>query len=197
MNIQAIKRNCLARRVALLLTNPSGAQLVFNGQTAYPVEGLRLDAEGLEALFNLSVKQRDNMLIAEKPNDDGRFSTLRGSMGEEEVREIGRIVYYDSIYIALASWKGMLYIPLDPIRHIKEDYRAFAVRWKDGAPVVVVYGNLFVEAVCVPLGNRDAEKIQEIAGRMAAPGYRWPDEERDAADAEAEAERIAGEMGIE
>lgn len=195
VNIQAIKRNCVARRIVKIYDAPSGEQWVTNGQTAWLIEGLRLDEDALEALFNLPEKKRADMCVVEAKSDDIRLYSEELST-DEQAREVGRIVYLDEIYIALTSSGGMLYVPIDPIKHIREDYRSFAVRWKDDTPLVAVYEGMFISALCVPLGTRDAAKLNSIAGEIAAPHYRWPDKMDDAARAEVEAEKLAGRMGV-
>ena len=195
MNLQAIKRNCVARRIAKILDTPSGEQWVTNGQSAWLIEGLRLDVDAMEALFNLTEKKRADMIMGETENDDGRFYS--GALpGDEQAIEVGRIVYLDEIYIALTSSGGMLYVPIEPIKHIREDYRSFAVRWMEETPLVAVYDGMFVGAMCVPLGTWDAAKLNSIAGQIAAPHYRWPDSKDHAARAEADAEKMMKDMEV-
>ena len=195
MNLNAIKRNCVARRVAKILDAPCGEQWVTNGQSAWLVEGLRLDADALEALFDLPEKKRADMVTGEMKTEDERFYS--GALSDDETaREVGRIVYLDEIYIALTSSGGTLYVPIEPIRHIREEYRTFAVRWLDDTPMVAVYQGMFVTALCVPLGTWDAAKLNSIAGEIAAPHYRWP-EKKDAATERAEAAAEAMKIMME
>ena len=189
MNINAIKRNCKGSKIAIILNSVSGSQWITNGQSAWLVEGMTLNVAALEALFDLSAKALTKWLIQEKPVQDPRFSTL-GTNEEEAAEEAGAVVYQDAVYVGVTSDHGMLYIPYDAIRHIKVDYRRYAVRWLDGKPMVAVYGDMFCQALLMPLNNESAERMRDIARKLAAPTYQWPDEEQEAANAEAEAEEL-------
>ena len=59
MNIGAIKRNCVSRRLAAIYDTPLGGQWVSNGSHAFRVDGLRLDADALEALAEQMLKDDD------------------------------------------------------------------------------------------------------------------------------------------
>lgn len=193
MNINAIKRNCAASRTAIILNSVSGGQWITNGQSAWLVEGIALNTEAVAAVFNLSNKARVKWVIEEKPASDPRFCAT--VMDDEEVAdEAGAIVYQDTVYVGVESDAGMLYIPYDAIRHIKEDYRRYAVRWKDGKPIVAVYGDLFCQVLLMPLNNESAERMRDIARKLAAPTYEWPDVEQEAADAEAQAEALLRQL---
>lgn len=189
MNIQAIKRACLARMTAVLLTAPDGKQWITSGQSVYPVEGLRLDLDGLEALFDLTEKKRANLYMREGTSDDARLDATDRE-GDEPAKEAGKLVYLDELFIALETGRGIVYIPEGPIKHVKDDKRFYVVRWHDSGPLVAVFQGLFVEALCVPLGNGDAESINRSATRMGAPRYVWPDRNAEAAVAERAAEAM-------
>lgn len=183
MNLQAIKRNCLARGEATLLNIIGGGQWISDGVAAWPVyHGLRLDEDGLRALFNLSSKQLENMYIGTSTYAEPRF---RRSIvdGEENTKVAAEVRLYGEIMLALPSSRGTLYIPLEAVRHIKEDYRGYAVRWEYGRPLVAVYSGLMVEAIVTPLDNTDAEKIRGMANALLTP-YRWGGDEEEAAEAE-------------
>ncbi len=196
MNINAIKRNCKAASRAVILDSVAGGQWITNGTTAWLVEGLRLTVEAVEALFNLTNKQKNDMAIVEKPTSDPRFCQTPYE-GEEDTEEAGAVVYLDAIYIGLKSSGGMLFIPYEPIRHIKDKYRHYAVRWRDGRPMVAVYEDMFCAALVMPLDNRSSGEMRDIARRLSAPPYEWPDPEQDAADAEAAAEAMLRGMDEE
>lgn len=196
MNINAIKRNCKAVSRAVILDSLNGGQWITNGTTAWLVEGLRLTVEAVEALFNLTNKQKNDMAIEEKPTTDPRFCYTTFE-GEEDTEEAGAVVYLDAIYIGLKSSGGMLFIPWEPIRHIKDKYRHYAVRWREGRPLVAVYEDMFCAALVMPLDNRSSGEMRDIARRLSAPPYEWPDPEQDAADAEAAAEAMLRGMDEE
>lgn len=193
MNINAIKRNCKASQMAVILNSLLGSQWITNGTTAYLVEGLRLDVEAVAKLFDLTDKQRTKMAMAEKNTTDPRFCETPFA-DEEETREAGAMVFRDAIYIGLPSSAGMLYIPYEAIRHIKADYRGYAIRWRYGRPMVAIYKDILCTALVMPLDNRSAEEMRGIARKLSAQAYEWPDPERDAADAEAEAEALLARM---
>ena len=52
MNINAIKRNCKGKKIAIILNSVSGSQWITNGQSAWLVEGMVLNVAALEALFD-------------------------------------------------------------------------------------------------------------------------------------------------
>ena len=196
MNINAIKRNCKGKKIAIILNSVSGSQWITNGQSAWLVEGMALNVAALEALFDLSEKALTKWTIEEKPAQDPRFSAV--VMDEEEIAdEAGAVVYQDAVYIGVTSEHGMLFIPYDAIRHIKVDYRRYAVRWRDGKPMVAVYGDMFCQALLMPLNNESADRMREIAGKLAAPTYQWPDADQEAADAEAQAEALLRKLDEE
>ena len=193
MNINAIKRNCKAAQMAVILDSLRGSQWITNGTTAYLVEGLRLDVEAVAKLFDLTDKQRGKMSMAEKATSDPRFCETPFDE-EEETREAGAMVFRDAIYIGLPSSAGMLYIPYEAIRHIKADYRRYAIRWRHGRPMVAVYADMLCSALMMPLDNRSAEEMRGIARKLSEPTYEWPDPEQEAAEAEAEAEAMLARM---
>lgn len=193
MNIQAIKRNCVARRRAVILDTIRDEQWITNGVTAYKVDGLRVNEEAVEALFDLSEKQLRNIIIAERPTADLRF-TASTMPGEESTDEAGRMEYMGETFIALNSSRGMLYVPVEEIKHIKEGSRFYGIRWGDNGPVVAVYNGFFCEALVMPLDNCSAEQMQQMAMKMSAPIYRWKEADDAAADAEAAAEALIGKM---
>ena len=193
MNINAIKRNCMAARMAVILDSLRGSQWIANGTTAYLVEGLRLDVEAIVKLFDLTDKQRGKMAMTEKPTSDPRFCETPFD-GEEETQEAGAMVFRDEIYIGLPSRDGLLYIPYEAIRHIKADYRRYAIRWRYGRPMVAVYADMLCSALIMPLDNRSAAEMRGIARKLTEPTYEWPDMEQEAADAEAEAEAMLARM---
>ena len=194
MNLGAIKRCCMARRAAIVMNAANGEQWISDGFNAWPVDGLRVDAGAVVSLFNLTIKQQDKVIIREMDTDDPRF-TIYETEGEELAKEIGAAVYMDSLLVGLESRRGVLWIPYDAIKHIKEDGRWYGVRWRDGRAMVAVYGDMFAAALVLPVTNMAAGYMQAKAARMAAAPYLWPDEKAAAAEAEAAAEAMLKEMG--
>lgn len=188
MNINAIRRNCMKRRTAIIMDAPY-SQWICNGTAAWLVEGLRVDEEAVAALFNLTHKQRDDMYIRQNPMKDPRWSTDWVD-GEETAKEAGMLLYHGDVFVAIRCSEGVLWIHYDAVKHIKEDYRAFAVRWKNGEPIVAVYGDLFCEALVMPLDNRSSGEMHEMAAKMAGAAWKYPDPEKEAAEAEEAAEDL-------
>lgn len=60
--------------------------------------------------------------------------------------------------------------------------------------MVAVYEDLFCAALMMPLDNRSSGEMRDIARRLCVANYEWPDPERDAADAEAQAEALLRRM---
>lgn len=185
MNIQAIKRNCVARGTARVIETVYGDQWISDGNNAWPVQGLWLTAEGLEALFNLNRKQTAEMGFYEGTITDERFT--RDNMPlEEHTKEAAVVMLCGELVVALPSHEGMLFIPHEPIRHIKTDYRGYAIRWKDGRPLVAVYQGMFCEALVCPVDNGDAEAIRRMAEDMLHV-FHWREHKADEAEEVAEA----------
>lgn len=189
MKVSAIKNNCRAKRIGIILNSAWGDQWITNGQSAWLVEGMRMDQEALKSLFDLSEKQLGKWLIEERQTKDTRF-TATPMEYEEKTDDAGALVYADSVFIGVRSSRGMLYIPYEAIRHIKEEYRSYAVRWRNGKPMVAVYGGMFCQALLMPASNVWAGLLRDRARALDAPTYEWPDPEQEAADAEAEAEAL-------
>lgn len=198
MNINVIKRNCAARKTAVIY-NAVGyrGQWISDGRNAFRVDGLKLDEDALAALFDLSNKQRQAWNLGERIVHDPRFSAVPVE-GEEETDAVGAQVYCDDVFLALPSRRGMLYIPFEPVRHIKEDKRLYAVRWAYDRPLVAVYGGHTCSVLVLPVADEDALTLQRLAGKMAGDPYRWEyrgmGDEADAAEAEDAAEAMIRQM---
>lgn len=192
MNITAIKRNCKARETARIYNIVHGGQWISNGKSAFLVEGLTIpDADALAALFDLSLKQRETWYMSESAGSDPRFRR-EPVQGEEQVKVVGAQVWGDEVYLAMPSSRGMLWVPFEPVRHIKEDARGYAVRWSESwRPLVAVYNGLLCQVLILPLNDEEQLALQRNARAMAAPLYQWDDP---VARAEAEAEALAAAM---
>ena len=192
MNIAAIKRECVSRRKAVILDVLSDGQWISDGVAAWPVEGLRLSVGGLESLFNLSEKQLDKLQILEREVADVDYRRYRLS-DDEDTDIVGMLIFSGETFVAVRSHRGLLWIPHSAIRHIKEDYMAFAVRWMYGRPLVAVYDGFTVGALVTPMSEAWAELLSKNAAALAAPRFVWPDE---ADGAEEAAEEMAGKLGL-
>ena len=198
MNINAIKRNCAARKTAVIY-NAIGhrGQWISDGRNAFRVDGLKLDEDALAALFDLSDKKRLAWIMGERPVTDPRFGAVPVE-GEEDTDVVGAQVFCDEVFLALPSRRGLLYIPFEPVRHIKEDKRRYAVRWANDRPLVAVYGDLTCSVLVLPVADEDALTLQRLAGKMAGDPYlreyRGMGDEADAATAEDAAEAMIRQM---
>ena len=198
MNINAIKRNCAKRETAVIY-NAIGhrGQWISDGRNAFRVDGLKLDEDGLAALFDLSDKKRRAWNMGERIATDPRFGAVPVE-GEEDTDAVGAQVYCDEVFLALPSRRGLLYIPFEPVRHIKEDKRRYAVRWENDRPLVAVYGDLTCSVLVLPVADEDALTLQRLAGKMAGDPYLWKyrgmGDEAEAATAEDAAEAMIRQM---
>jgi hypothetical protein len=200
MNLNAIRKLCLKTKSIHLFDEEGGGQWLCNGYGAWPVEGIYLDEDGLPALFNLTEKQRRDFIVKQAPVPDARWSLVRVD-GEEPLDELGVIWWEDALYIALDSSRGVMLVPAElvkPVYVAKDDEIGWFARWKDGRPLIAAYGDMLVSALMAPVDNVTAASILAAPARIIhRAAFSWPDPEKDAAEAEAEAERIAGQMGIE
>lgn len=196
MNLNAIKRSCKAAGRAIIFNTPGG-QWITNGNAAFLIRGVRIDADSIPHLFNLTEKQIAKMTIASRHEPDPRY-TQEPYPEEENAEEIGAAYYpgTDAACVALKTVRGVIWIMESEVSHIKPDRRSYAVRWLDGAPpaLVAVYNGLLCEALVLPLHNQYQDALNRMAARLAGQTWRWPDPEEEAAEAEAAAERLAREM---
>ena len=168
MNITAIKRNCKARETARIYNIVHGGQWISNGQSAFLVEGLTIpDTDALAALFDLSAKQRETWYMVECARVEQRFRR-EPVPGEEPVKVAGAQVWGDEVYLAMPTSRGLLWVPFEPVRHIKEDARGYAVRWSEsGCPMVAVYNGLLCQVLILPLNDEEPLALQRNARAMA------------------------------
>ena len=199
MKLSAIRKLCVKTRTIILFDGPDATQWICNGYAAWPVDGVRLDGDGLPALFDLTEKQRRDFIIKQADAPDGRWSLVRVD-GEEPLDELGAIWWEDALYLALRSSRGVMLVPAElfkPVR-VKDGEIGYFARWRDGRPMVAAYGDLLCAALAAPVSNETADMIMAVARRVVtSAAFSWPDPERDAAEAEAAAERIIGQMGID
>lgn len=194
MNINAIKRQCKARGYANILTAPDGRQWISNGVAAWPVESLQIDRDGLASLFNLSEKQRGKMAIIET-NTKSRIYSIETVPGEIAADVLGAFRFCGAMVIALETPMGAVYIPEEPIAHVREDAMWFSVRlMNDGNPVVAVYDGLLCAGLVTPFEvNNEDDPVWRAARKMSARPYIRAET---AAEAEEQAEALAREIGI-
>ena len=185
MNIQAIKRECVSRRMAVIQDAVGAGQWISDGIAAWPVDGITVDVDGLKALFNLSEKQETKIQMREVAIADPRYARYMME-DEEQSDELGAMLFGGEVFLALKSARGNLFIPYSSVKHIKEDNRFYGVRWGYGRPLVAAYNGFTCAAIVLPLSTSWGDLLQHRAERMAAPRFVWPDE-ADEAEAAAEA----------
>ena len=187
MNLSAIKALCFGgKRATIYNAMWGGGQWISNGFGAWPVEGIRLeDEEALMELWNLSNKARSKAVIMTRITSDRRF-TQRPFEGEEELKELGAVsIGDDSVYIALQSHRGVLWIDAHLLKPLRGDYRQYFARWEYGRPLVAVYEDLTTcKALILPTGNNVADILRHSAEQMQGAPFHWRDEEDEAAEAE-------------
>ena len=192
MNLNAMKALCNGGKRATVLNGQLGSQWITNGFGAWLVEGITIeDAFALEELFGLTEKARAKAVIMVRDTEDPRFSVVKLE-DEEELNERTLIGFGESAYIGLESERGMLYIDAALVRPMRNDYRHYYCRWKDGRPMVAVYDDLMTcKTLIMPTSDIIAEHLREEAKKLAAPVFHWPDEKKEAEDAAADAEAAA------
>lgn len=169
-----------------VIQNAVGAgQWISDNISAWPVEGIRLDVDGLKALFNLTKKQETKIQMREAVVADPRYARYMME-DEEQSDELGAMMIGGELFLALKSARGNLFIPYSSVKHIKDENRFYGVRWGYGRPLVAAYNGLTCAALVLPLSNDWGDLLQHRAERMAAPRFVWPDE-ADEAEAAAEA----------
>lgn len=84
MNVAAIKKRCVEYGQCLLITNGT-QQWIGTGREFYPVDGVRLTAEGIPGLFGLTEKEQTEMEIREEENQLETMLTLTLKDGEDEI----------------------------------------------------------------------------------------------------------------
>lgn len=193
MNIQAIKRECVSRRMVVIQNAVGAGQWISDGIAAWPVEGIRLDVDGLKALFNLTEKQETKIQMREVAIADPRYERYMME-DEEQSDELGAMLFGDEVFLVLESARGNLFIPYSSVKHIKEENRFYGVRWGYGRPLVAAYNGFTCAALVLPLSNGWGDLLQHRAEKMAAQRFVWPDE---ADRAEAAAEAMLNGEGME
>lgn len=196
MKLSAIKSLCAGGKHATIYnTLHYGGQWIGNGFGAWLVEDFHIEDEAaLMSMWNMSQKARANAVIVMKPCPDRRF-TYRPFPGEEELKELGGVAWSDeTTYIALESSRGLLWIDAAMLKPVRGDYRQYSVRWDNGRPLVAVWEDLTrCVALILPASDFIAAQLSDMAVKMTAKVFRWPDPDAEAAEAERAAEEAVSE----
>ena len=197
MNLGAIKKVCGGgKRATVYRSMGGGGQWISNGCAAYLVRGVVIESpKALMELWNLSAKAREKAIIREDITSDIRF---RPTSADEEQLELLGVAGMNEIghFVALGSARGVIWIDAEWLNPLKLDYARYFARWTDGGrPIVAVYEDLSgADALILPVSNAIATAISNAAAGMAAPAFHWPDDDEEAAEAEAAAEAMLNDM---
>ena len=181
MKIQAIKKLCMDRVCFYIFNCPGGRQFLSNGMALWPVEGIRLTKEMIPALFDISDKQQDKIIIQEMDTADERY-TLEPMEGEEELKDLGLVWNSGNFYRALKGEAGVLFIDtaLTKPGENKEGKFAYYARRKPGSniPLVACYGDMLASAIVLP---SKAGAIMEQLEKITYEPLQvfWRDDEED------------------
>ena len=196
MNLDAIKRCCADTKWAEVVTDRNGDQWISNNCAMYRVEGVRVDSAGVRELLDLTDKQRGEWCFDDKHTDDWRVNAS-AIEDDIELREIGRVMLCEETLLVLGGAAGLLMINQKFLKPIRADYRRYFLRIdEEHNPMVAVFGDMWCSALIMPISAFGQRQIRELAETIAGGSWVrqiWDD---DAANAEAEAERVAAGMGI-
>ena len=196
MNLNAIKAVCHGgKRATIYRSTVGGGQWISNGKAAYRVRGVEIEGDtALMELWNLSEKARSKAVIREEITSDPRFRPT--SNDEEELELLGVAGLNEAgAYVALGSASDVLWIDVEWLKPLKLDHARYFARWANGRPIIAVYEDLEgAEALILPVSNTVADEIAAAAGKMSGRPFHWPDEDAEAAEAEAQAEAMLRDM---
>lgn len=187
MNLSAIKALTGAGKYCTVLNALDGKQWISEGHAAWLVEDLRIESEAtIASLFNLTGKQIDKARIVIRDISSPIFCAADAE-GEEPLDELGMVYSGGAYYIGLMSERGALWINSDYLKPVRDDYRQYFARWREGHnPTIAVYDDLMTcKALVLPLTPDGAEAVRMDAMKMCAPVARWEIER-------AEAEYLSG-----
>lgn len=172
MNLQAVKKLCLAAARFEIIDAPNGNQWLGDGWSMYAVDGYRVTETAVPALFDLTAKQIANSTIREGESTAPIFAAREGFPGERPLKEIGMIYSEGDLFLALADAEGtgaMLLISAAALKPLKkdEDYRRYYLREKGAHSAVAVYGDLMCDALITPLAQATAAMVMMTAAAAA------------------------------
>ncbi len=194
MKLAAIKKLCVARKIFYIINGPDGRQWLSDTRNAYPVEGVRIAADSIPALFDLAQKQADKMSIRETSVLDERFS-VEPMVGERELEDLGAVWYAGDLYRVMGSAQGLLMVPVSALKPAenKEGMLQFFERISpDGNILIACYGDMLVSGIVSPVDAKHAEAIMQQVQMLSLQAVRVSASPETDAEAE-EAERAAEE----
>ncbi len=177
MKLQAIKRVCKDAETFCVIDSKQGGQWVGDGAAFYPVEGIRLSEDNIQAVFDLSEKQVREYAIRSMANDDDVYG-LEPVTGEEipACMEPGQyILHSEAVYRVLLVDGRVALINESYMRpaRTKDDVYRFAVRHtRAGQMVIAVYVDMLASALITPVSQALAERmlaeLTNVTGRTVA-----------------------------
>lgn len=164
MKLNAIKRCCMDKGQFLVFRSPEGRWL-SNGSACWPTDGVVIRAEDVRAIFAISRKQMETIIIQEREVDDERLA-LGAAPHEEELEMRGQVWDDGRLYAILQGRSGVARLIdtawLKPVENSDEDMRFF-LRPGSGGDWVAAFGGLLAEAIVAP---ESVERAEEIMGRV-------------------------------
>ena len=164
MKLNAIKRCCMATGQFLVFRSPEGRWL-SNGSACWPTDGVVIRAEVVRAIFAISRKQMETIVIQEREVDDERLA-LGVAPHEEELKMRGQVWDDGRLYAILQGRSGVARLIdtawLKPAESSDEDMRFF-LRPGSGGDWVAAYGGLLAAAIVAP---EPVERAEKIMGRV-------------------------------
>ena len=194
MKLAAIKKLCTARKIFYILNDPDGRQWLSDTRNAYPVEGVRITADSIPALFDLAQKQADKMSIREISVLDERFS-VEPMGGERELGDLGAVWYAGDLYRVMGNAQGLLMVPVSALKPAESKYgmlRFFERISPEGNILIARYGDMLVSGLVSPVDAKHAEAIMQQVQMLSLQAVRVSASPETDAEAE-EAERAAEE----
>lgn len=192
MNLNAIKRCCADTKWADIITDGNGDQWICNLAANYRISGIKLDDEGLVALFDLTDKQKGEWTIREDTTDDRRLSAYPDD-GDEPLEWIGSVMLGDAELCVLEGARGILMVNRALLKPTKEKYRRLFLRtWEGHDPAVAVFEDVMCTALVMPISGYGEATTQALCEKIVGGPWIVPIEsgEKQAANAEAAAERM-------
>lgn len=186
MKLQAIKKCCNATGRYALLNCPDGQQWISNGEAGWPVEGIRLTAAAIPAIFDISQKKQEKVVIQEGEITDERWQ-ITPMENEEPLKELGQAMRGGTKLRILESSKGVLMIDIDLEKPaVRADSAPFYfLRTAEGrTPMVVIYSDMLVGGLVMPITGKGCQQVLDMMSvignskaRPITPKDMEPDEE--------------------
>ena len=168
MKLNAIKRCCMEKGQFVVLRSPEGRWL-SNGSACWPTDGVVIRAEDVRAIFAISRKQMEAVVIREGEVDDERL-TLGIAPHEEELEVRGHVWDDGRLYAILQGRSGAARLIdtawLKPVESRDAEMRFF-LRPGSGGDWVAAFGGLLAEAIVAPEPVERAEEIMERVRELA------------------------------